>query len=198
MGSSGLIEWQKCYGGSLDEGVESVIQTSDGGYFISGWTHSNDGDVSGNHGQSDYWLVKLDTSGNLLWQKCYGGSNTDRGDEIFQSPLTGRFMMVGTSWSVNGDLTGNFGKNDLWVIETDQAGNLIWEKNFGGSGNDNGHSLNLSSIGDVTVSGSTNSADNDVIGQHGMYDMWVFQYSSVIPPHVNSVFPSSGQAGTEV
>src|SRR5690349_15381819 len=69
------IEWAKCLGGSGVDWAQSIQQTADGGYIVAGWTKSNDSDVSGNHGAEDYWIVKLDTVGNLVWQKCLGGTN---------------------------------------------------------------------------------------------------------------------------
>src|SRR5258705_5810663 len=76
------IEWQKSLGGSGNDWAKSIQQTVDGGYIVSGWSQSNDGDVSGNHPDAygltyDYWIVKLDSTGNLLWQKSLGGSDWD-------------------------------------------------------------------------------------------------------------------------
>jgi len=80
--STRFIEWQKCLGGSVNDRSYSVQQTSDSGYIVAGYTNSNDGDVSGNNGNDDYWVVKLDENGSIEWQKCHGGSSTDR---LFQS-----------------------------------------------------------------------------------------------------------------
>ena len=76
-------EWIKCIGGSNDDYTNTVIQTSDNGYILSGSTDSNDGDVSGHHNSSPYlfssdgWIVKVDSLGEIEWQKCYGGTNED-------------------------------------------------------------------------------------------------------------------------
>ncbi len=67
------IEWQKCLGGSSNEAAFSVQQTNDGNFIVAGYSDSNNGDVTGNHGSDDYWIGKLDTSSNLLWQKSLGG-----------------------------------------------------------------------------------------------------------------------------
>ena len=67
------IEWQKCFGGSSNDYARSIQQTIDGGLIIAGYSYSNDGDVSGNHGGADYWIVKTDEVGNTIWQKCFGG-----------------------------------------------------------------------------------------------------------------------------
>src|SRR5436305_1217047 len=79
------IQWQKSLGGSSDEVAYSIEQTSDGGYIAAGYTLSNDGDVSGNHGSLDYWIVKLNSSGAIQWQKSLGGSGEDGATSIEQT-----------------------------------------------------------------------------------------------------------------
>ena len=71
------IEWQTCLGGSGGEEGHSIQQTTDGGYIVAGLSTSNDGDVSGGHGASDFWVVKLDSAGQIEWQKPLGGSKSD-------------------------------------------------------------------------------------------------------------------------
>src|SRR6185436_13747219 len=79
------IEWQKCLGGSDKDWGYSIQQTTDEGYIVAGWSVSVDGDVSGNHGLRDCWIVKLDSAGNILWQKCLGGSADDGAFSIQQT-----------------------------------------------------------------------------------------------------------------
>src|SRR5687767_4450218 len=74
---NGNIQWQKCLGGSSDDYARCVKPTVDGGYIVAGYSFSSNGDVSGNHGGSDYWVVKFDNGGNIQWQKCLGGSSND-------------------------------------------------------------------------------------------------------------------------
>src|SRR5437764_606365 len=71
------IEWQKCFGGSSYDQAFSILETSDGGFIVAGGSLSNDGDVSGNHGGGDYWIVKLDSAGSIEWQKSLGGSEDE-------------------------------------------------------------------------------------------------------------------------
>lgn len=85
MDESGEIEWQKCLGGSGYDGANAIVQTSDGGYMVAGHSNSNDGDVSGNHSGYDYWIVKLDAFGNLVWQKSLGGYGEDSASSIDQT-----------------------------------------------------------------------------------------------------------------
>jgi hypothetical protein len=71
------IQWAKCYGGTKDDDAEVIKQTSDGGYIVAGYSISNDGDVTGHHDTSDYWIVKLNDTGLIQWQKSLGGTSND-------------------------------------------------------------------------------------------------------------------------
>src|SRR4051812_30988701 len=102
------IQWQKSFGGSFGEAAYSVIQTFDGGYIVAGGGGSNDGDFTGNHGNEDYWIVKLSSSGSIQWQKCLGGTNADEATEIRQTSDSG-YIIAGTSNSNDGDVSGNHG-----------------------------------------------------------------------------------------
>lgn len=94
MNNSGAIQWQKSLGGSIQEDAFSIKQTTEGGYIVTGYTNSNDGDVSGLHGQvatfKDGWVIKLDAIGNIQWQKCLGGSDNDGLGSIQQTKDGGR------------------------------------------------------------------------------------------------------------
>jgi len=102
---SGNLTWQKCLGGSQDEYAKSIQQTADGGYVVVGYTYSNDGDVSGNHGQNDYWVVKLNQSGNMEWQKCVGGRNDEYAQSV-QQTADGEYVVAGYAESPDGDVRG--------------------------------------------------------------------------------------------
>ncbi len=99
--NAGVIEWQKSYGGSGSDTASSIQQTTDGGYIIVGTTTSNNGDVSGNHGGDDYWVVKITNLGIIEWQKCFGGSNGDSATTI-QQTSDGGYIVGGSASSVDG------------------------------------------------------------------------------------------------
>src|SRR6185503_1185914 len=82
--STGTIQWQKSLGGTVGEGANSCEQTADGGYIITGGSFSNDGNVTGNHGGGDYWIVKTDSAGGIQWQQCFGGTGNDFSNSILQ------------------------------------------------------------------------------------------------------------------
>jgi hypothetical protein len=170
--SSGNLVWQKCLGGTDDESSRSVIETTDGGYLLAGYTWSDDGDVSGNHGSSDYWIVKIDNLGNLIWQKCFGGSEYDHAYSVIETS-DGGYLVAGYSYSNDGDVSGNHGNSDYWVINIDKSGNLIWQKCLGGSDFEYAHSVIETSDGGYLVAGYSYSNDGDVSGNHGNSDYWV-------------------------
>ena len=165
-------QWQKSFGGSLEDFAFSVQQTSDAGYIVGGASVSNDGDVTGNHGSFDYWVVKLDEHGDLQWQKSLGGSDEDRARSI-QQTSDGGHIVAGYSRSNDGDVTGNHGDFDYWVVRLDGQGDVQWERSLGGSDWDAAQSIQQTSDGGFIVAGYSRSNDGDVTGNHGNFDYWV-------------------------
>ena len=177
LNSSGTIEWQKCLGGTDGDYANSIQQTSDGGFIVAGQTYSNDGDVSGNHGGSDAWVVKLNSSGNIEWQKCLGGTSEDIAYSI-QQTSDGGFIVAGETLSNDGDVSGNHGGRDAWVVKLNSSGDIIWKKCLGGTDHDFAYSIQQTSDGGFIVAGYTNSNDGDVSGNHGSKDYWVVKLNS--------------------
>lgn len=171
------IQWQKSIGGSLDDQSKLIRQTQDGGYIIAGSSRSNDGGITGNHGQLDCLIIKLDAVGNIQWQKSYGGNLSDVANSILQTP-DGEYIFAGTTSSTNGDVTGNHGSSDYWVVKLDQSGNIQWQKTYGGSGSDQATSISLTTDGGYIVAGDSSSNNGDVSGNHGNYDFWVVKLNS--------------------
>ncbi|MCE2613712.1 hypothetical protein LVD13_12075 [Flavobacteriaceae bacterium D16] len=137
----GEVVWIKNFGGSGDDTAQSVIETTDGGYAVLGYTNSTDGDLHGKaQNVNDYWLLKLDSDGNLQWSKTYGGSKDDRGQAIIQT-LDGGYAITGYAMSDDGDGSNNNGFHDNWILKLDAQGNLEWEKSFGFSGHDHSYDL---------------------------------------------------------
>lgn len=171
------IEWQKSLGGTEYEESNSSQQTSDGGYIVTGFSSSNDGNVSGNHGQRDVWVVKLTSSGSIEWEKSLGGSGDDSGYCI-QQTTDGGYILVGTTDSNDGDVSGNHGSSDFWVVKLSSIGAIQWQKSLGGSGYEKANSVQQTSDGGYLVAGFTNSTDGNVSSNHGAIDIWVIKLSS--------------------
>jgi hypothetical protein len=172
----GDIQWQKCLGGSNDDAATSVEFTGDGGYLLSGSSNSNNGDVSGNHGGQDAWIVKLNSAGDIQWQKCLGGSGDDSG--ILQAAADGGYIFSGTSSSNDGDASGNHGKNDAWIVKLNSTGDIQWQKSLGGSDDDDSGTVQPTADGGFILRGETFSEDGDVVGNHGKGDAWIIKLNS--------------------
>ncbi|HYV94588.1 MAG TPA: T9SS type A sorting domain-containing protein [Chitinophagales bacterium] len=188
------ILWQKCLGGSGTEGISlatnfqfpplnpaTIQQTPDGGYIFAGNSTSNNGDVTGNHGGSDYWVVKMDSVGNLVWQKSYGGSNNDLATSVDQTS-DGGYVVAGHTYSSDGDVEGLHGTDaDSWVIKLDGTGNLQWQRALGGSRYDGARSIKQTADGGYIVACFTQSVnDGDVSGFHlGWGDYWIVKLDGV-------------------
>ena len=142
--------------------------------MVAGFTNSSDGDVTGYQGNDDYWIVKVNDTGGLVWQKTLGGGQEDRAYSVCSTHDTG-FLIGGSSRSSDGDVSDNNGGVDLWLVKVDQVGNLVWEKNFGGSNNDLARSVFRTSDNGFLVGGETESTDQDVTGNHGGKDGWLLK-----------------------
>lgn len=175
--STGTVEWSKMLGGSKNDYGVAISPTSDGGYMIAGSTDSNDGDVTGNHGYDDYWVIKLNSSGTVLWSKTFGGSDVDQPSAI-TGTQDGGCIVVGGTYSRDGDVTGKLNGSDCWVIKISSNGAIQWNKALGGYGYDKAYSVAVVSGGSYLIAGNTESIDGDVTSQHGGSDGWVAKLSS--------------------
>jgi hypothetical protein len=174
LNSSGELIWQNCYGGSSTEQVSCIQQTTDGGYIVSGLSESNDINVSGNHGKADIWVVKLTSSGELTWQKCLGGSENEWSNFILQT-LDGGYIVAGTTYSNDGDASGNHGEGDIWIVKLASSGELTWQKSLGGSMYDRANCIQQISEKEYVIVGGSNSDDGDVTENHGVEDLWIIK-----------------------
>ena len=182
LNSKGDVVWQKFYGGSMNEYAWSLSIAPDGGYIVAGETESSNGDITVNHGIRDYWVIKLDISGNLVWQKSLGGTGDDEAYSV-QATSDGGCVVAGFTESNDGDVTGNHGKRDYWVVKLDNTGNIQWQKALGGSTFDGAWSVQLTKDGGYIVAGYSGSNDGDVSGNHqgfgpGDADYWIVKLSS--------------------
>jgi hypothetical protein len=184
LDSVGSVQWQKCFGGSDRDFAHSIIQTTDGGYIFAGGTASVDGDITNNNGSSDAWLVKLDLLGNIEWQKCYGGNNSDGAFSIIQT-LDGGYAFTGNMTFF--DEGRDFDKGELWIEKLDAFGNSQWRGLFGGINAENGLCILQSTTGEYTLAGFTYSDDGDVSGNHGDEDIWIIKLGASLDVSQNTL-----------
>ena len=180
---SGDIQWKKLFGGTgwdltspwYDDGIQ---QTSEGGYIVIGTTTLKSGGTSENepyHGAGDLWVIKLDSTGNITWQNPYGGSSTEYGQSIRQTPDNG-YIFTGITYSnKSGDVSQSFGNGDYWVGKLDSSGALQWQQPLGGFGSDQPETIQPTADGGYIVSGRVYSSNSGVVAEknHGDTDAWV-------------------------
>jgi hypothetical protein len=170
LDANGNKLWTKSFGGSEIDGGWGVTKTRDGNYLMVGDTRSSDQDVSNSKGGGDLWAVKFNDSGNLIWEKSYGGTEFESGRNIRPLKDAG-YVITGFSRSGNGDLTENKGQNDLWVITINEAGDLTFQLSAGGSKLDLGYGGTQTPDDKILVVGSTESSDLDVPSNQGIQDL---------------------------
>ena len=154
LDANGNLQWTKTIGGPKDDWGRSLIQTSDGGYAIAGFTSSFGA------GQADVYLVKLDANGNLQWTKTIGGPESEGGYSLIQTS-DGGYAIAGYTASFGA------GQLDVYVVKLDANGNLQWTNTIGGPKGEEGHSLIQTSDGGYAIAGKTNSFGA------GDYDVYV-------------------------
>jgi hypothetical protein len=183
LNASGIYQWGKSLGGSGYEHANSCVQLPDSNFLIAGGSISTDGDVVGNHnGSEDSWVVKLNKTGNILWNKCYGGSDIDYCSKILLSNSNDKsFFICGATFSNNYDVSGNHGSNDFWICKIDSGGNIIWTKCYGGLNPESAKSACVTSDGGLIITGNCTFDDGMVSGTHGggFFDWWVAKIDSL-------------------
>lgn len=186
--SLGNILWQNTIGGNLDDILYSIQQTADGGYIIGGYSSSNiSGDKTEDRmGSTDYWIIKTDSLGNILWQNTIGGNDDDILYSIRQTVDKG-FILGGYSFSnISGDKTENqigaTGFADYWILKTDSLGSILWQNTIGGNGDDALNSATQTADGGYILCGYSNS---NISGDKtesslsiGDFDNWIIKTDS--------------------
>lgn len=181
--STGTITWNRLIGGIGEERLYALRQTADGGYIAAGFsTEGASGDVTGPiSGSFDFWVVKLNSTGGIVWNRLIGGDGEDLAYAV-QQTADGGYIVAGTSDSpASGNISvSTHGLVDYLVVKLDAAGNIVWNKMLGGTGDEQDSSDPEVSIyqtadGGYIVGGTSNSsASGNVTGtNHGLVDAWV-------------------------
>lgn len=164
LNAKGGEEWQKTIGGRGQDELNAVIKTKDGGFVLGGSSSSS---ISGekakdSHGGMDYWVVKIDTKGAVIWQQTFGGNYND---ELRSICLTddGGVLLGGSSNSADtgNKIQKNIGQSDYWIIKLDKEGNEQWQKTIGGSGDDQLYVVQTLADGNYILAGNSNSESGD-------------------------------------
>jgi hypothetical protein len=218
------LVWQKCFGGSDDDYGNETAVFPNGRFVTVGYTDSNDGDLVGNsvnplsgwllglagdaskvwqklvtylgafyasvvanadgssvsvgyyypgNTAADFLITKLEANGNLLWSRAYGGTNYDHGSNVIAT-ADGGYLVAGITNSQDGHIKINHGGYDIWVLKLDANGTLVWEKSFGGSGDEYVSGIALCSDGGYMLNGATKSSNSgDVPANRGRDDIFI-------------------------
>lgn len=177
--NDGNILWQNKYGGNERDNLFSAIETPDGGYLLLGQSLSSpSGDKTAPlYGSYDIWAIKIDSNGNIVWDKTYGGDNL----EFINSGIATSYGYILCGYSLSGisgnKTTPNLGSSDIWIIGIDFAGNILWEQTYGGSDGDRPYDIINTSDNNILISGVSNSSNSGHFGQnnYGNNDYWILK-----------------------
>ena len=173
IASNGSLLWERSFGGSeIDEG-RAITTTNDGNFIIVGDTRSADKDVSNNNGAADVWIIKMNTDGNLIWEKTIGGTSFDVARSVSKTQ-DGGFIISGSSRSLDNSFT-NQGQNDALLLKIDSEGNGVWKQTIGGAEIDFFYdSVQLNDASIIAV-GETNSSNGDLTENKGFSDALIIK-----------------------
>ena len=172
----GEIEWHKVLGSAAYDKAEMAKQTKDGGYIVVGYVNGTGNDVQVLNGNYDIWVAKLDSLGNLLWSKNFGGSDKEEAYSIVETS-DNAYVLCGLTQSNDKDVAYCAGKSDMWLVKFAEGGEIIWAKTFGGANYEVAYSVVENSAGNYLVVGYSDSNDSLVLGNHGGWDEWVLLVS---------------------
>lgn len=170
--------WDRSFGGTSDDFLRSIGQTTDGGFLLGGQSLSgaNGNKTSANFGTNDFWVVRLNSDGDSVWDRSFGGSGADRLQALSQTS-DGGFILGGVSLSgASGNkASSNYGLNDFWLVRLDANGNKLWDRSFGGTDNDELLSLDQAADGGFILGGFSWSGanGNKTARGAGSTDMWL-------------------------
>ncbi len=165
MSAAGGVLWQRAYGGPFYEGLSYTLQvrpTSDGGFVVA--SAGGGPDPYGMDG-SDIWVLKVDSGGNPLWARSYGGPGVELGFCVRET-ANGQYLIAGTTTSFGA------GGTDFWILRLNESGAPVWQRAIGGPGEDWAYWIEEASSGDVLVAGTTDSFGA------GAMDWWVMRLRS--------------------
>jgi hypothetical protein len=183
FGQAPAIQWQKTIGGNGYDALTCIQQTEDGGYILGGNSDSNiSGDKTKNClGESDYWVMKLDASGNIQWQNTIGGNDVEFLSSLQQTTDGGYILGRWSKSSISGDkIENSLGSYDYWVVKLYSNGAIQWQNTIGGNDEDLHLSIHQTTDGGFILGGSSRSnvSGDKTKNSNGYIDYWVVKLNA--------------------
>ncbi len=174
--------WDQSFGGLVRDVIQGMDEAADGSFYLGGYSESgatgNKSEPTFSPGRSDYWLVKIDSNGNKLWDRTYGG---DSWDQIRNIIVSADQNVILAGWSKS-DATGNkttvsFGLEDMWIMKVDPAGDILWQQNYGGNLKEECTQVFETSCGELLLGGFSRSpvSGNKTGNLEGNHDYWILK-----------------------
>ncbi len=167
------IETGNSYGGSCKDVITDFLETEEKGLIMAGYSCSNDGDVSGNNGLDDGWVMKVDSLGEIIWSNLYGSDENDRLNSISKTN-DGGYIVAGStvSWKVY-----EGGGDEYWILKLDKDGNVEWERRFGTKGDDVAIKAFETEDGNFIVAGYSDNKYRINGNNYGLKDYWLLKFN---------------------
>lgn len=172
MTATGTKTFEKLYGGSATDRAYAVDQLSSGQFIIAGETDSNNGNVSGNKGGFDFYVLRIKANGSINFTRTIGGTSNDQAYGV-EALAKNAYAVIGKTESNNGDVPDNAGGDDYFVVSVKGDGSFKFAKTYGGETSDIGRSIHKTSDGGFILCGETESDNADVSNHKGSDDYWV-------------------------
>ncbi len=182
--TNGTKAWDRRFGGTLDDQLRSAIRNADGSFVLAGLSYSGiGGDKTQNsRGNSDFWIVKINSVGTKLWDYRFGGTNMDFIGNIVATSDGGYLLSGGSLSGIGGDKTqASRGGADYWVVKINGTGTKLWDRRFGGTAHDNASSMILTSDNGFLLGGwsASGTGGDKIEASQGGDDYWVVKINSV-------------------
>ncbi|MCF8229827.1 MAG: T9SS type A sorting domain-containing protein [Bacteroidales bacterium] len=173
--STGNVVWERCFGGSSGDRPEKIVPINEQSHYLFNISNSYDGDVQ-NGRDGNFWIVKIDNLGNIIWENSFGNRSCYPRDAIL-TPDKG-LLIMGRIMYAGGDVSTYYGKNDIWLCKIDSRGHIQWEKTLGNQGQDNAVKIKLASDSTFMMIGghyeSGGMIDCPDLGTDGA-DVWIVE-----------------------
>ena len=184
LNANGQLVWSKFFGGSLDDQLHSVSAGPGNQIYAAGFSYSKDQDLSANNGRKDAWLIRVNTSGDLIWSANYGGNGHDAFNKILIKDNS--VYAAGYTWSFDQVTTPSLGLKDAWLTSIDISGIQNWEATYGGDLSEELFSFDFTEDNGLLLAGPTQTKYNGMVEQNnGLEDFFLIRLEGSGPTEIS-------------